>query len=322
MVYAYQDRSLSTDWLASIKFSWRKIKKLYPLHIVMMILAIPYEIHRSGISGATLLKAISSILLIESWIPTFEYYGSFNGVAWYLSATAFLYFMYPFIQNLQKKYKSNASAIYAMTLTYIIMIAVTFFNRNAFIVSDYPDNCYWLAYTFPLLRLGDFFIGSNLGYLFINSKRPADKDANKTIIVVAQIVTLIICLFSAKIYTSPNFLLGEPWCKYTILWIPSSVMLVYLFARQDGVFAVLSNNRILQYIGDVSPYTFLVHEMNVIYIMLIADKYIKASFVTSGVTWYLYLLLLAVVAFVATIIETKIWLKFVQDKVSFPKFLS
>ena len=101
MAYVYSEREPVTGIKASLMFSIRKLKKLYPLHILMLLAALPFElisvIRGFSIHALLLLceKIGLNITLLQDWVPVQASYYSLNAVAWYLSACLLLYAAFP-----------------------------------------------------------------------------------------------------------------------------------------------------------------------------------------------------------------------------------
>ncbi len=233
----------------------------------MLIVAIPYEIHRASKYGNAndiglwFLKVLSSISLTQSWIPTWTVFGSFNGVAWFLSALMFVYFAFPAIMRRIRKMK-DTQVIVLMLLIYTVMILVTFSVRNLVIIGTYPDNCYWTSYTCPLLRLGDFTTGICIGRLFQNERNNAK---SPLIYTVGEILAFGLVGLSVYFYSEGNTFLGQNWFRYTDLWLPSSLIMVWVFASNMGIISKMLTNRLLVWIGDLSSITFLTHWLIIFY---------------------------------------------------------
>ncbi len=268
--YNSNNKKLPSGIKESLKYSINKILKLYPLHIVMMLSAIPYEIQRSGQLGYRsniglwVLNTLSSVSLTESWFPTWTVFGSYNGVAWFLSALLFLYFCFPgVISRIRNRNRNQIIAI--MIIIYAVMFLFTWLTRNIVFGGTYPDNCYWSAYTFPVLRLGDFVIGCCAGLLF---KLKSDYKSTKETVVFSllEIISFELVGLSMCYYSSQSNILGQNWFRYTMLWLPTSVLLVWLFAVNKGLISKLLNNKLFVWVGNISSITFLTHYMVIFYI--------------------------------------------------------
>ena len=104
MTCNYYDRPRTAPGLRSaITFSLQKIRKLYPLHLIMMVAALLLVLKgllaqpsaRGVLSCAA--QLVVSIFLLQTWIPSSRFWFCLNGVAWYLSVQAFLYAIFPWL---------------------------------------------------------------------------------------------------------------------------------------------------------------------------------------------------------------------------------
>ena len=102
MTCNYYDRPRTAPGLRSaIAFSLQKIRKLYPLHLIMMAAALLFVLKwllaQPSACGVLSCAAqlVVSIFLLQTWIPSSRFWFCLNGVAWYLSVQAFLYAIFP-----------------------------------------------------------------------------------------------------------------------------------------------------------------------------------------------------------------------------------
>ena len=90
--------ALSLSPLECLRFAWGKVRKLYPLYIITLLPILALDIFNAVSSssgfGVIIKELVLSVLLIQSWSPAHSM--AFNGVAWYLSTTFFLYFCFPY----------------------------------------------------------------------------------------------------------------------------------------------------------------------------------------------------------------------------------
>lgn len=125
MAYVYYERNLDCSLKRSVSFSIRKIKRLYPLHILMMLAALLLELvplfkHFSARSVILLLSKIGfNAALLQGWLPTQSMYYSLNAVSWFLSTCLLLYAAFPCILNRLRTIdnKTNNSNIYIYLYT-------------------------------------------------------------------------------------------------------------------------------------------------------------------------------------------------------------
>ena len=266
MTYSYLDRPEKIPqpcFLNNLRFAWGKIKKLYPLHFVTLLFVALIVfgglfINRGPIKeiAEQSVYFIANSLLLQSWIPCRDGYYSFNAVSWYLSTSAFSYFLFPWVfRFIQSKDKKKIVTLTSVTLGLMVMIAFTL---------EIGQSCYgitrefvkWAVYIFPFYRSGDFIIGLLTGYFFVTNKKP-DGKVQQTF---AQIV--ILCMTCAVIFAYNEDLLRSTSFALDLIWLPLSVACIYLFGINEGRLSkVLSSSKWPIMIGNVSGEAFLVHHI-------------------------------------------------------------
>lgn len=104
--YGSKCERLPRGIVSRLRYAYQKIKKLYPLHIVMLVFAAfaNYISFRNEVVwGKFGLKFLLNLLLIDDWFPRNDIFSQFNIVTWYLSAMVFLYFLFPILIRLAVK---------------------------------------------------------------------------------------------------------------------------------------------------------------------------------------------------------------------------
>lgn len=154
----------------------------------------------------------------------------------------------------------------------------------------------WFTYYFPMVRIIDFFAGCCIGYLF---KKRKYKTVNKIMFVVDETIICLIIIVSLIMYTSQKSILGAEFVRYTLLFFPTTIVLVWTVAHNCGFFKCILENRILIRIGDYSPYIFLIHLQVIKYCQSVFHKLLP---IIPNV-------LIAVIAFLITIVLTLLWIR-------------
>ena len=169
MVCNYYDRPRTAPGLQSaIAFSFKKIRRLYPLHLIMMAAALLFVLKgllaqpsaRGVLSCAAQLAV--SIFLLQTWIPSSRFWFCLNGVAWYLSVQAFLYAIFPTLLAVLKKADARklrciAAAIFCVQCLFSLAVWKAGLSGKA---------AFYLTYLCPLFRAGDFTISCCAGCLY------------------------------------------------------------------------------------------------------------------------------------------------------------
>ncbi|WP_022767904.1 acyltransferase family protein [Butyrivibrio sp. NC2007] len=261
MTYRYENVELIASFKNNLSFSLKKIKKLYPLHIITMLLVAMIYLRSIILSGWEKGALVSLLVhmglnaaLLQTWVPNRVVNVSLNGVAWYLSVTVFLYFMFPWIKKIIEQ-----AAIIKLSISCGIILCVEVFACIPFVLvfgNDSPVYV-WFMYCFPVFRMGDFFIGCVLKRIFFESN-VRDMGALKATVfeVLAVAVTVFVLLW---LETEPDNIVLQALHNQTTMYIPLAAIWVFLFAASKGLLTKVLSNKLMLFIGNISAYSFLIH---------------------------------------------------------------
>lgn len=290
MTCNYYDRPRTAPGLRSaIAFSLQKIRKLYPLHLIMMAAALLFVLKgllaQPSVRGVLSCAAqlVVSIFLLQTWIPSSRFWFCLNGVAWYLSLQAFLYAIFPPLLAVLKKADARrlrciAAAIFCAQCLASFVFWKAGFNETA---------AFYLTYLCPLFRAGDFTISCCMGCLYRNRKRENTLPRGAfSLLELAAVLLTGGCLFIAATQVG---VLGAVAFRYNVLFIPSAVMLVWLLAVGKGVISRLLSAKPFLWLAGLSPYGFLIHQVLIRYMERVTDK---LNLTVQPVFWTLTVLLL------------------------------
>lgn len=118
MTVSYYAREINASLVKNIIFAAKKISKLYPLHIFTMLPFILLAVIGGTCLSTIIVETIVNIFLLQAWIPIRELYTCLNGVAWYLSATVFLYFCFPYLIKHIRSIKNIRAAVVEAVLVF------------------------------------------------------------------------------------------------------------------------------------------------------------------------------------------------------------
>ena len=285
------------------RFAVDKIKKIYPLHLITLI--IMFVFYMCGPMGmkrrlVNCIVAALNVFLVQSFIPNMGIATALNGVAWYLSTAAFLYFCFPKILYLvdnkgKNKHESEApKAIHTCTLAIVCLLAlliqfgicIALIKCNLFNSAVY----FSLSYSFPPIRLVDLLFGIFVGRLYELYK---NKDTNVALASIFEIIVILLAI-GTKIWgdmepssIKPIYLASKNW---TTIYVSVAALAVYVFAINKGIISKAVTNRVLVWIGDLSGYAFLIHFVIIILVEKITNT--SRSIEEVGVAYKLLVILI------------------------------
>lgn len=247
----------------------KRVAKLYPLHIICLLLVLPLnllELSRAYSTEALwffVKKLVLNLLLLQSWVPNADIAVAFNGVAWFLSTIMFLYFCFPFIFTLVKRLSSLRRAFVTMVLLAAVQLVLGFsaaplegFLLSKALIPADGKFAYWFSYIFPVFRVFDFSIGCILAWIYVKSPQ----DMGRRFHIILECVTVFLLLASHLVYRHTEALPQWEAFKYTQIYLPVSAITIYTFAVDKSHIVRLLTNRFTLFISRISSDFFLLHQ--------------------------------------------------------------
>lgn len=253
------DVSLDCSLKENLNFSIKKIKKLFPLHLITMIPFVVFSIFTMISKGITfsrviflLLKILLNITLLQTWFPYDAVNRSLNGVAWFLSAMLFLFFIYPLLRKITQNMKLWLFFIVCCSVLFLqILICIPFANILGFHHPVYI----WFSYFFPIFRIAEFLWGICIARFLHSIKYIKDNLVFGTVLELIVFLLTILCIYNVRV----NYQLVIPSIIISRTTVLLSAVWVFLFSIKKGLFSLLLTNRLFVYLGNISQYMFLIH---------------------------------------------------------------
>lgn len=260
--------SAHTGLEENISSAWNRIRKLYPLHLVLMVICIPLTIYRAGYFDPMdiLIKVVCNVFLIQSLVPNADIAASLNGVSWYLSTILILYIIFPYLYRAFKKIGSNAVYACLLILWVVLQTAVLFVTYR---YCRIDSMIVYLTHCCPLYRIFDLLSGMMLGFMVReNGRNTVGHDyfrlsAGSVVKSILEIAVIAAVGWLVYLWQNDNtniFLSHAPVIPVI------STLLVWLFYRKSGFLTGLLTNKVTVFVGNLSGYAFLIHFPIVVYI--------------------------------------------------------
>lgn len=252
IAYNYYDRIQENSLKTSLEFTLKRIKRLYPIHILTFLITVPlaYKIILATPLSA-LVGAISNMTLTQSFIPIKSIYFSYNGVAWYLSLTMFFCLFTPLLISFIKKLQcKNINLLLVAICIYIIQFSLVYIGRDS-------NNSHWLFYVNPFFRALDYLSGMLLSVIMINKIKIKSKKPNLNVkYTVIELVSVL--LFTLAYYFYPYI---NPVFRFGVYYMPFMLLLIYVFSLQNGYLSKILSNNVLVYLGNISFEFYMIHQL-------------------------------------------------------------
>lgn len=290
MTYNYLDQADVQSF--GIRFASRKVRRLYRLHVVIMVgFFIVGLLWQENIYELTV-KALLHLGLVQAWVPYMAYYYSLNDVSWYLCICVFAYACFgPVIRHLRQVRSRNRIILYLIGIGILELGVAVFAGLFANPDSTELLSMHWVTYVCPASRILEFLGGCCLGWLYLR---------NKTVRLTSHPWVMDLCAvcltgISWIIYTYNVRPLGDQNIKFALLFLLPSMVLLWSILR-NGILARILQTKVLVWIGNLSAGAFLIHGA-----MISSSRYLLGLLGVSNVA------IVAVIAVLSTFGLCIIW---------------
>lgn len=266
-------------------FYWRRFARIYPAHLVALILAVPVfssidpDPAQWWVKPLDLGVLLLSVLLIQGWWsqPTILFSG--NPAAWTLTVEAFFYSLHPWLQRLLAALRSRGALLVAAAL-----VALSFVWR---ILELSVPAVSALPVPIPVSRLAEFAVGMCLAHAMRAGWRLALPPW--TVLASGGLLVLILTSDSLTGWLGPvRDVVRSTQTEWILLLCALLIASVASRDARDG--ASWLRRPWMVRLGEASYAFYLVHA-TVIYAVLSVVG--KQSMGWSGAIWYPPLLALA-----------------------------
>lgn len=228
------------------KFFCRHFCKLYPLHLLLFAFSLVLD-WRIG-HHYDWAQILTTMVLVQSWIPSNHTLYSVNGVSWFLCDILFFYLIFKYLYSYLIQLKAGR-------LLWQVIIFVAIYLAVAWQVPHDQVNC--TLYANPLLRTFDFALGI-IAYKFY---KISDVSRLKLLEKKPYIMLIGSVLTGVLVYGIYQMLHGNGIRCAALFWPVVPVFVVCLVAMDDtkDMMVRLFLSRPMRWLGSISFEFFMVH---------------------------------------------------------------
>ena len=245
------------------RFIQKQLSKFYPLHVLLFFIMIILDVRLGFFYSWD--KLVANLLLLQSWVPSDDFYFVGNGLSWFLSDLLFFYLVFPTAFRLLM----NVSMRRLLTGSVLILLLY------AGLATSIPGTLINpLLYAAPWTRLLDFSIGillfriyaSAIGMSFHNwlFRQPS---AAVTLMELTLVLAVVTSFFIYE-HASLRFRCAA------LFWLILPAVIYFFSAsdKQTGVVTQMLHTLPMQWLGGISLEIYLTH-------------YVLIRFLNSGLTY-------------------------------------
>ena len=241
-----------------------RLARLSPLHLLTTLPFVLYALYKINLNY---LKLALNIFFLQSWVPSDNYYFSFNAPSWSLSNEMFFYFCFFPLVLLRPK-----------SLFKIFILLLATISLGAFFVDFfYPGQkffgsltiAHWIFYIFPVSRLLEFILGMLLFQLW-----------DKKLCLPSWIILPSYLLLLASMYFAKE--VPEPF-RMSLFFLPFITLFFYSHLADSGLFIRFFSTKIIVLLGKASFAFYLIHQP-----LIDISKRILAKYDFSNFSFFLF----------------------------------
>lgn len=255
--YSYDER-IASKAVSKHQFWVARVARIYPLHILMLMVAVVLGTYSlSNGWGQWLVHFVPNMLLCQSYIPSPDYYFSFNSPSWSLCCEQLFYLLFPLIAFLLRRPYRLGRIFVLSAVAVVVGMSLT------------PES--WAKdvwYVNPIARFPDFLLGMWI-YQIVSRGKGTSLSCSRATWGECGALALFVVFYVLSEHVPQVYRYS---CYY---WIPIALV-IYMFSLQCGKLSKLLSCRLLVWGGEISFGFYLIHHM-LFRLYVEAERYLQFS---------------------------------------------
>lgn len=283
---------LTWSWRESVgigTFYWRRFARIYPLHLITLLLAIPVFYSFAPDPAQTWVKPVDwgifflCLLMLQGWSRDATVMFAGNPASWTLTVEAFFYALHPFITKVLKRFTGRGALVVAVGVAILSIV-----GRIAIIAN--PTG--WFALLpWPVLRLNEFLVGMCLAWAF---------RAGWRLRLSMWVPVMLILAYLIGVSVLDRFAVTQPLQKVMATFTSEALLILFSLlicaaASSDlrGVKSLAFRSRFIVILGEWSYAFYLIHATLIYFTLEIMGHRVSGL---TGLLWFAVLLVGSIAA--------------------------
>jgi len=259
-------------------FWWRRVARIYPAHLVALLLAIPVFYSTAPDPDQWWVKPFGAVLLLsipllQGWSRDPAVLFSGNPAAWTLTCEMFFYALHPVLQRPLWAMRTRGALLLAGA-TIVVALAYRLASMGS------PETWWSSGMPWPVVRLSEFFLGMCLAWAVRSGWRPRLRPWVGYAVALALVGLLLVCRTPAAPHSIARWINGS---ANELAMIVCALMITLVAVGDLAGRPSVLRSRLLVALGNASYAFYLVHA-TVLYALLAFVGHQSAGWTNLG--WY------------------------------------
>ena len=242
IAYSYDERFASGS-VTKREFWTARVARIYPLHLLMLMVAATLGTYSlSNGLGQWLTHFIPNSVLCQAYVPSADYYFSFNSPSWSLCCEQLFYLAFPLLASLLRRPRH-------LTIAFILSAIAVVVGMH-FTPEPWAKDVWYVN---PIARFPDFLLGMWI-YQLASREQNTSLTRSQATWQECGAVTLFVLFYTLSVHVPQVYRYS---CYY---WLPIALV-IYIFSLQRGWLSQFLSCRLLVWGGEVSFGFYLIHHM-------------------------------------------------------------
>lgn len=246
------------------RFLVARVARIWPAHVTAFLLLVILVDIPGLLSGSHLKQLLANLTLVHAWIPSAEYFFSYNAPSWSISTEFFFYLCFPLlVVNWERTWWWKIGAAVALTVGVISLCNLL--GLEPYQTTNKGLNSTAFVYVNPVSRLTEFVFGVAAGKLFL--RLPRHQGRRGAWFTLLELTALGAVLAVSRYADALGGMLqpyigmaGHEWLRNSGL-PPVSAALILVMAMERGALSALLSRPWLVLLGEISYSIYLVHHI-------------------------------------------------------------
>lgn len=247
--YAYGEKVLARTF-GQRRFILRQLSKFYPLHVLLFVMMIVMDARLGNFYSWD--KMAANLLLLQSWVPSDDFYFAGNGVSWFLSDLLFFYIVFPTVFRI----------LVSVSCQRLLMGAVVILALYGYLAISIPAGFINpLLYVAPWTRLLDFSIGILLFRFYTSADGVSFRSwlSRLTSVGLTCMELALVMAVVASFFVYENVSLRFRCAALFWFVLPTVIFIFVASDKLKGIVTQFLHSSIMQWLGNVSLEIYLTH---------------------------------------------------------------